>query len=80
MKYELMIPRLGVHYLYGDVMEYLWELSVEFPGAVTVTSIGETWEDRPIPLVTIATGNRPHEERPALLFTGAHHPREAISV
>ena len=63
-----------------DVLRLIEELRTEFPEVVQVRSIGKTYEGRDIPVVTLEMGPKPHAERTSMLFTGAHHPREAISI
>ena len=69
-----------MHLLYDDVVKLIEELATEFPEIVKVGSIGKTYEGRDIPLVTLELGPKPHSERSSMLFTGAHHAREAVSI
>ena len=47
---------------------------------ITLSSVGKSLENREIPLLTVAApGDVAVDERPAILFTGAHHAREAIT-
>ena len=80
IKKELLIPRLGNHLSYHDSIVLIEQLKKEFPQAVTVSSFGTSFEGRDIPLITLKTGSKPISERPALLITGAHHCREAVSI
>jgi hypothetical protein len=78
---ELIHGRVGVHFLYDDLILLLDRLENEFSDIVTITSIGKTFQNRDIPLITIALpGKIPISERPALLMTGAHHSRELTST
>ena len=52
----------------------------EFPDHITVSSLGKSYEGREIPLIKLQAGTKPTEERPAMLITGAHHAREAVSI
>ena len=80
MKKELLIPRLGNHYSYHDSMMVIDQLKREFPELVTVTSFGTSYEGRDIPLVTLSMGHQDPKSKPAMLITGAHHAREAVSI
>ena len=80
MKHELLIPRLGNHYSYHDSLIVIDQLHREFPNLVTISSMGKSYEGRDIPLIKLEKGSKPTAERPAILFTGAHHAREAISI
>lgn len=52
----------------------------EFPQAINVSSFGKSFEGRDIPLIKLQTGTKPTSDRPAILITGAHHSREALSI
>ena len=80
VKHELLIPRLGNHYSYHDTLVAIEQLRTEFPSVVTVSSFGKSYEGRDIPLLKLQMGNKPTIERPAMLITGAHHAREAVSI
>lgn len=45
-----------------------------------MTSFGKTFEGRDIPLLRLQSGSKPTGDRPAILITGAHHSREAVSI
>ena len=66
--------------MYDDVLLLVEQLKKEFPGIVKVSSAGKTYEGRDIPLITLEMGPKPHEERSSILYTGAHHAREALSI
>ena len=80
VKKELLIPRLGNHYSYHDVMIVIDQLKNEFPEIVEVSSFGRSYEGRDIPLITLSMGKKPAKSKPAMLITGAHHAREAVSI
>ena len=77
---ELLIPRLGNHMSYHDAIQAIDQLKKEFPEHIKVTSFGKSFEGRDIPLVRLQSGNKPTGDRPAILITGAHHSREAVSI
>ena len=76
----MLIPRLGNHYSYHDSLVVIDQLRREFPKIVKVSSFGKSFEGRDIPLLTLEMGDKPTKDRPAILITGAHHSREAISI
>lgn len=80
VKHELLIPRLGNHYSYHDSLVVIEQLRKEFPEYISVSSFGKTYEGRDIPLIKLQSGPKPTKERPAMLITGAHHAREAVSI
>ena len=80
MKHELLIPRLGNHYSYHDSLIVIDQLHREFPELITVSSLGKSYEGRDIPLIKLEKGSKPTVERPAILFTGGHHAREAVAI
>jgi len=56
----------------------LSELANKYPSMVKVFSIGKSWEGRDIWAVKITNGDG--STKPAILFIGAHHAREMITV
>lgn len=64
---------------YAQLLAYLEQVALEFPDLISVTSIGDTWEQRPIMLATLSLGAAP-ATKPALLFTGTIHAREWIGI
>ncbi|TMS81163.1 M14 family zinc carboxypeptidase, partial [Pseudoalteromonas sp. S981] len=50
----------------------------EHPHLIRLQSIGETWEGRPIMLVTLSLDGTYADDKPALLYTGTIHAREWI--
>ena len=80
VKHELLIPRLGNHYSYHDSLIVISQLNREFPHLISVSSLGKTYEGRDIPLIKLEKGPKPTSDRPAILITGAHHAREAVSI
>ena len=80
VKKELLIPRLGNHYSYHDSLIVIDQLKNEFPEIVTVSSFGRSYEGRDIPLLTLSMGHHDPNSKPAMLVTGAHHAREAVSI
>ena len=79
VKKELLIPRLGNHYSYHDSLIVIDQLKTEFPDLISVSSFGRSYENRDIPLLTVTKGGHA-KDKPAILITGAHHAREAVSI
>jgi len=63
---------------YSQTIEFLQRMVGENPHLIRLQSIGDTWEDRPIMLVTISLDVEYAEQKPALLYTGTIHAREWI--
>ena len=80
MKKDLLIPGISNHYSYYDAINVISQLEDEFPEFLAVTSFGETYEGRDIPLLTLSMGDHNPKSKPAILITGAHHSREALSI
>lgn len=63
---------------YGESTEIFKELEKKYPKNFKLTSIGKTWENRDINLITISKDIKTHKKRPALFFTGTIHAREWV--
>ncbi|TMP37795.1 M14 family zinc carboxypeptidase [Pseudoalteromonas rubra] len=63
---------------YQDTIEFLQSAMSAHPHLIRLQSIGETWEGRPIMLVTISLDVTYADDKPALLYTGSIHAREWI--
>lgn len=61
-------------------MVVIEQLRREFPDYIQVSSFGKSYEGRDIPLIRLQSGHKETSERPAMLLTGAHHAREAVSI
>ncbi len=59
-------------------MRFLEQAMGEHPHLLKLTQIGETWEKRPILLVTMSLDVEYADQKPALLYTGTIHAREWI--
>lgn len=70
------------HYLTGaEVVTNAAQLQASFPGLVTVSAAGQSWQGQPIMAVRLAgtpAGAIPADQRPALYLDGLHHAREPI--
>ena len=58
--------------------ELLKSYEEKFPNLISVKSIGKTYEDRDIMIVTLSMDIKDESTKPALLFTGTIHAREWI--
>ncbi len=65
---------------YQEHIDFLKQAMGEHPGLIRLQSIGETWEGRPIMMVTISQDVAYADEKPALLYTGTIHAREWIGI
>ncbi|WP_440056551.1 M14 family zinc carboxypeptidase (plasmid) [Pseudoalteromonas sp. T1lg65] len=63
---------------YQDTIDMLKKAMSEHPHLIRLQSIGETWEGRPIMLVTVSLDVTYADDKPALLYTGSIHAREWI--
>lgn len=65
---------------YQETIDFLNHAMGEHPDLIRIQSIGDTWEGRPIMLVTISQDVAYANEKPALLYTGTIHAREWIGI
>lgn len=65
---------------YQETIDFLTHAMGEHPNLIRLQSIGETWEGRPIMLVTLSQDVAYADEKPALLYTGTIHAREWIGI
>jgi hypothetical protein len=63
---------------YQETIDYLQQAMVQHPDLIRVESIGDTWENRPIMMVTISKNLATSDQKPAMLYTGSIHAREWI--
>jgi len=61
-----------------EVHEYFDGLAAEFPSMAAMSTIGNTYEGRPIKIMTIST--KPGSGKPALWYDGGLHAREWVTV
>ena len=54
------------------------ELEAKYPNNFKIESIGNTWENREINLITISKNIKTADLKPALFYTGTIHAREWI--
>ena len=65
---------------YQETIDFLKHAMGEHPNLIRLESIGETWEGRPIMMVTISQDVAYANEKPAMLYTGTIHAREWIGI
>lgn len=63
-----------------EVLAVLDELQRKYPQLIEVNIIGMSVEGKVIPQATLTLNPETHLEKPAIVFMGAHHAREHISV
>ncbi|MFC3034424.1 M14 family zinc carboxypeptidase [Pseudoalteromonas fenneropenaei] len=63
---------------YQETIAFLQRVMSAHPHLIRLQSIGDTWEGRPIMLVTISLDVTYADDKPALLYTGSIHAREWI--
>lgn len=61
-------------------MTYLEQLAQDYPDLVRVETIGLSWEQREIKLLTLSLDIKTADEKPALFYTGTIHAREWIGI
>ncbi|MBF0371580.1 MAG: M20/M25/M40 family metallo-hydrolase [Magnetococcales bacterium] len=64
----------------AEAREAFEVLATERPDLIQIQSIGQSWEDREILLVTLTLDVTRAAEKPALLYTGTIHAREWIGI
>ncbi|MBW8192811.1 fibronectin type III domain-containing protein [Neiella marina] len=65
---------------YQQTIDFLKQAMGEHPHLIRLQTIGETWEGRPIIMVTMSLDVAYADEKPALLYTGTIHAREWIGI
>lgn len=63
---------------YQQTIAFLEKAVGEHPHLIRVSSIGTTWEGRPIMMATISLDVEYADQKPAMLYTGTIHAREWI--
>jgi len=74
---------LGAYHNYEQVVDELKKKEKEHPDIISVSSIGETLEGRPIEMVRITGGpekKKGRQKKPEVLILGQTHAREYISA
>lgn len=69
------------HLMLTDVNKLIMKIAKEFPEFVKLSTIGESFEGRPMYMLTLdAKSEKPLNSKPAMFLTGAHHAREFMST
>lgn len=63
---------------YEESTQIFKDLEKKYPNFFKLESIGKTWENRDINLITISRDIKSSKKRPALFYTGTIHAREWI--
>ena len=63
---------------YSESTNIFKELEAKYPNYFKIESIGNTWENREINLITISKDIKTADSKPALFYTGTIHAREWI--
>ena len=63
---------------YDESTHIFKDLENRYPNYIKLESIGKTWEERDINLITISKDVKTAHTRPALFFTGTIHAREWV--
>jgi len=65
---------------YNECVDFFKSAQKKHPNLFKVETIGKTWEDRDIIVVTITKNVKTNKEKPALFYTGTIHAREWIGI
>ncbi len=66
----------------AQIVDFLRQLEGDYPDLVELTTIGTSWEGRPIVAVRVTNERLPQPvaDRPAMVVDGQHHARELVSA
>ena len=73
-------PTAGLYHTYAEVETELRQLADDYPAISNMTTIGKSLEQRELWAIKISDNVSQDEEEPVVVFLGAHHAREWISV
>lgn len=73
-------PTAGLYHTYSEVETELHALSQNHPEIASVTTIGQSVQQRELWAIKISDNVGQDEDEPVVVFLGAHHAREWISV
>ena len=65
---------------YTEYLDFLQDLKTLYPSLITVSDIGKTYENNPIPLIKLSSSNENNKCNSSILFNGMHHSREPVSM
>lgn len=73
-------PTAGLYHTYAELNTELHDLAMNHPAIALVSSIGQSVENRELWAIKISDNVQQDEDEPGVVFCGAHHAREWISV
>lgn len=73
-------PDAGLYHTYGEIESELKAFTESHPEIANLTSLGKSVEKRELWAIKISDNVNQNEEEPIVVFLGAHHAREWISV
>lgn len=65
---------------YTQYLEFLNKIQASYPSLITLSSIGNTYENNIIPLLIMSSSNKEAKPKSSILINGMHHAREAASM
>ena len=65
---------------YTQYLEFLNKVQQLYPSLITLSSIGNTYENNKIPLIIISSSNKETKPKSSILINGMHHARETVSM
>ncbi|MFO7677718.1 MAG: M14 family zinc carboxypeptidase [Thermoplasmatota archaeon] len=68
-----------IYFTYQEMTDLLFDLQNKYPTLLSVESLGKTYENRDIWLVTLTEQINQSTQKPAILLLGAHHGNEKPS-
>lgn len=71
---------MGGYYTLAEMNAKITALATAYPNLVTVSSIGNSYNGRPLTLVKISDNAVTDESEPEMLYTGLHHAREPLGM
>ena len=79
IKKYLSNPEMNKAYLsYKQYINFTKEIEEEFPEIIKVSSIGETYLNNSMPLISFKSNSE--KKKSGILFTGMHHSREPVAM
>ena len=72
-------PEMNQAYLsYNQYINFTKEIEKEFPDIIKISSIGETYLNNSMPLISFKSNSE--KKKSGILFTGMHHAREPVAM
>jgi len=73
-------PDAGLYHTYSEINSEIHALASAYPTIAQISSIGQSIEGRDLWAIKISDNVAQDEDEPVVVFMGAHHAREWISV